>query len=56
MCKAHSKVTHVKLRKYFHHLKGRGYNKDSLKVWRRGGSPGSAPSHQISALWVKTCP
>ena len=26
MCKAHSKVTHIKQQKYFHHLKGRGYN------------------------------
>ena len=23
MCKAHSKVTHIKQQKYFHHLKGR---------------------------------
>ena len=27
MCKAHSKVEYVKQRKYFHHLKGCGYNK-----------------------------
>ena len=27
MCKAYSKVTHIKQQKYFHHLKGRGYNK-----------------------------
>ena len=26
MCKAHSKVTHIKQRKYFHHLKRPGYN------------------------------
>ena len=26
MCKAHSKVTHIKQQKYFHHLKRRGYN------------------------------
>ena len=30
MCKAHSKVTHIKQHKYFHHLKGRGYNKNSI--------------------------
>jgi len=29
MCKAHSKVTY-KTAKYFHHLKGRGYNKNSV--------------------------
>ena len=29
MCKAHSKVTHIKQQKYFHHLKGHGYNKNS---------------------------
>ena len=27
MCKAHSKVTHITQQKYFHHLKGGGYNK-----------------------------
>ena len=32
MCKAHydSKVTHIKHQKYFHHLKGRGYSKNSV--------------------------
>jgi len=30
MCKAHSKVTHIKQQKYFHHLKRRGYNKKSV--------------------------
>jgi len=30
MCKAHSKVTHIKQQKYFHHIKGRGYNKNSV--------------------------
>ena len=30
MCKAHSKVTHRKQQKYFHHLKGRGHNKNSV--------------------------
>ena len=30
MCKAHSKVTHIKQQKYFHHLKGRGYNNSVL--------------------------
>jgi len=30
MCKVHSKVTHIKQQKYFHHLKGRGYNKNSV--------------------------
>jgi len=30
MCKAHSKVTHIKQQKYFHHLKSRGYNKNSV--------------------------
>ena len=30
MCKAHSKVTHIKQQKYFYHLKGRGYNKNSI--------------------------
>ena len=29
MCKAHSKVTHIKQQIYFHHLKGRGCNKNS---------------------------
>ena len=27
MCKAYGKVTHIKQQKYFHHLKGGGYNK-----------------------------
>ena len=27
MCEAHSKVSHIKQQKYFHHLKGCGYNK-----------------------------
>ena len=35
MCKAHSKVTHIKQQKYFHHLKGRGYNKKSVLYLRR---------------------
>jgi len=30
ICKAHCKVTHIKQQKYFHHLKGRGYNKNSV--------------------------
>ena len=30
MCKAHSKVTHMKQQKYFHHLKRPGYNTDFL--------------------------
>ena len=30
LCKAHSIVTHVKQQKYFHHLKGHGYNKDCV--------------------------
>ena len=30
MCKAHSKVTHIKQQKYFHHLMGCGYNKNSV--------------------------
>ena len=30
LCKAHSKVTHIKQQIYFHHLKGRGYNKNSV--------------------------
>jgi len=30
LCKAHSKVTHIKQQKYFYHLKGRGYNKNSV--------------------------
>ena len=30
MCKAHSKVTHIKQQNYFHHLMGRGYNKNSV--------------------------
>ena len=30
MCKVHSKVTHIKQQIYFHHLKGRGYNKNSI--------------------------
>ena len=30
MCKAHSKVTHIKQQKYFHHLKGRGYIRNSV--------------------------
>ena len=38
MCKAHSKVTHIKQQIYFYHLKGRGYNKN----WWRGGRVVSA--------------
>ena len=34
MCKPHSKVTHIKQQKYFHHLKGRGY-KNSVLYPRR---------------------
>ena len=30
MCNAHSKVTHIKQQKYFHHLMGCGYNKNSV--------------------------
>ena len=30
MCKAHSKVTHIKQQKYFHHLKRPGYNTEFL--------------------------
>jgi len=30
MYKADRKVTHIKQQKYFHHLKGRGYNKNSV--------------------------
>ena len=30
MCKAHSKVTHIKQQTYFHHLKCPGYNTESL--------------------------
>jgi len=30
MCKAHSKVTHIKQQKYFHHLKHPGYNTELL--------------------------
>jgi len=30
MCKAHSKVTHIKQQKYFHHLKRSGYNTEFL--------------------------
>ena len=30
MCKTHSKLTHIKQQKYFHHLKVRGYNKNSV--------------------------
>jgi len=30
MCKAHIKVTHIKQQIYFYHLKGRGYNKNSV--------------------------
>ena len=29
MCKAHSKVTHIKQQKYFHHLKRPVYNRSS---------------------------
>ena len=29
MCKAHSKVTHIKQQKYFRHLKRPGYNTES---------------------------
>ena len=35
MCKAHNKVTHIKQQKYVHHLKGRGYNKNSVLYPRR---------------------
>ena len=30
MCKAHSKVTHIKQQKYFHRLKRPGYNTEFL--------------------------
>ena len=30
MCKAHSKVTHIKQQKYFHQLKRPGYNTEFL--------------------------
>ena len=30
MCKAYSKVTHIKQQKYFHHLKRPGYNTEFL--------------------------
>ena len=30
MCKAHSKVTHIKQQKYFYHLKRPGYNTELL--------------------------
>ena len=30
MCKAHSKMTHIKQQIYFHHLKGRRYNKNII--------------------------
>ena len=36
MCKAHSKVKHIKQQKYFHHFKGRGYNTQSLLRTRPG--------------------
>ena len=35
MCKAHSKVTHIKQRKYFHHLKRPGYNIEFFLYPRR---------------------
>ena len=35
ICKAHSKVTHIKQQKYFHHLNGCGYNKDCVLYPRR---------------------
>ena len=38
MCKAHSKVTHIKQQIYFHRLKGRGYNKNSVNGYRYGYS------------------
>ena len=35
MCKAHIKVTHIKQQIYFHHLKGLGYNKNSVLYQNR---------------------
>ena len=32
MCKAHSKVTHIKQQKYFHHLKRPGYNTELFYI------------------------
>ena len=34
MCEAHSKVSHIKQQKYFHHLKGCGYNTYALEVMK----------------------
>ena len=50
MCKAHSKVTHIKQQIYFHHLKGRGYNKNSVLY------PGLFGDENIFAvLYVSLC-
>ena len=51
MCKAHSKVTHIKQQKYFHHLKRAGYNTEFLL-----GIHGPLGDENINAvLYVSLC-
>ena len=50
MCKAHSKVTHIKQQKYFHHLKGRGYNKNSVYIQGALGD-----ENIFAVLYVSLC-
>ena len=50
MCKAHSKVTHIKQQKYFHHLKHPGYNTDFLLYPRPLGD-----ENIFAVLYVLLC-
>ena len=49
MCKAHSKVTHIKQQKYFHHLKRPGYNTEFL-LYPRSFCFGAMADHPRSAF------
>ena len=50
MCKAHSKVTHIKQQKYFHHLKRPGYNTYFLLYPRPLGD-----ENILAVLYVSLC-
>ena len=51
MCNAHSKVTHIKQQKYFNHLKGREYNKNSALYPR----PFIGDQNIFVVLYVSLC-
>jgi len=48
MCKVYSKVAHIKQQNYFHHLKGRWYNKEPRQR-------GPWCNENICALLYVTC-